>query len=178
MSSDAVTSVPKVKKPRKSKTADAVAAVADVVAPDTEVKLVDLDLSGAAKVTKTKAPRHPRFDPNLPSSYFNLQDVWAYRVSQRRNLQKMKSRVENAKDENERAKLSLNVLRNEKNLLQLEENLNDVHRQVNVVAELLRAGVKSSNDSVSTSVVDKLVAGLVEAARSNAASPHNNASEK
>ena len=155
---------PKVKKPRKSKIVvdNTSAAVVDntsaAVVPDADVKTVD-NTSGAVGA---KAPRHPRFDPNVPSNYFNLQDVWDYRDSQRRNLQKMKLRVENAKDETERAKLSLNVLRNEKNLRQLEENMTDVQRQSIMVAELLRAGVQTDEVQVA-GVVKQLVAGLVAA---------------
>ena len=150
MSSENV-NAPKGKKPRKSKTAVVDNTSAAVV------KAVDLSSAVGAK-----APRHPRFDPNVPSNYFNLQDVWDYRDSQRRNLQKMKLRVEIAKDETERAKLSLNVLRNEKNLRQLEENMTDVQRQSIMVAELLRAGVQVDEVQVA-GVVKQLVAGLVAA---------------
>lgn len=154
MSTDAaVAVVSKVRKSRKPKSTENV-----------DVKTVDLaDVSPVAVPSgakAVKAPRHPRFDPTVPSNYFNLRDVWSYRDSQRRNLQKMKVRVENAKDDAERAKLTLNVLRNEKNLRQLEENMSDVQRQSIMVAELLRAGVKV-DDAHIVGVVNQLVNGLV-----------------
>lgn len=120
----------KPKKARKPK------AAADAQA--TESKAAD---AGAAP-GKAKAPRRPRFNPYVPSNFFNLQEMWNYRTSQRRGLQKMKVRVENAKDDAERAKLMVNVRRNEQNLAQLEENLQDVRAQVALAGDLLKAGVK------------------------------------
>jgi hypothetical protein len=119
-------------------------------APVTEAKATD----------SAKATRRPRFNPYVPSNFFNLQEVWNYRTSQRRGLQKMKVRVENAKDEAERAKLKVNVRRNEQNLAQLEENLNDVRAHVALAGELLKAGVKV--DSTTSALLSGFVGKLTE----------------
>jgi hypothetical protein len=135
-------------------------------APVTESK--DADVSAGSE--KTKATRRPRFNPYVPSNFFNLQEVWNYRTSQRRGLQKMKVRVENAKDEAEREKLKVNVRRNEQNLNQLKEHLNDVRAHVALAGELLKAGVKV--DSTTSALLSGFVGKLTESlnAREQAAS--------
>jgi len=91
-----------------------------------------------------KAPRQPRFDPDVPANLFRLADVWKYRDHQRRSLNKTKTLLRDGDptDQAQQTKLAQQAERYERNLEQLEANLHDAYRQVLVATELLRAGVK------------------------------------
>jgi hypothetical protein len=89
-----------------------------------------------------KKPRRTRFNPYLPSSFLNLSEVWNYRMSQRRGLDKMRNRVAASKDEEEKRKLQMNVRRYELALNQLDENSKEVHDNLKLLLDLTKSGVK------------------------------------
>ena len=124
----------KVAKVRKSKKADKAGPAVESPAK--------VDPGSADAPKKPAAVRRPRFDPYIPSNFLNLQDVWTYRASQRRSLQKMRARADAASNDVERAKILVNVRRNEQNLQQLEENTREVLTRINLLGDLIKAGVK------------------------------------
>jgi hypothetical protein len=140
---DAVAAGPKAPKSKKPRAPKPDVAAVDASSESKKEKAPKPDaVDGSSESKKEKAPRRARFDPYVPSNFLNLQDVWAYRASQRRSLQKMKARVEASKDETERGRLMVNVRRNEGNLQQLEENLREVQGRVALLSDLVKAGVK------------------------------------
>ena len=53
----------------------------------------DSSSAAASSSSSVKKVRRQRFDPYIPNSYLNLQELWNYRNSQRQNLTKMRNRL-------------------------------------------------------------------------------------
>lgn len=80
---------------------------------------------GAGKAPKRK--RRPRFNPMVPSNFLNLPEVWRYRDSLRRNLQKYEDRLLDDPSDDDKRKVSNNIKRYRRDLKQLEEHQSDVN---------------------------------------------------
>lgn len=98
--------------------------------------------AGVGASSAAKKPRRARFNPYLPSSFLNLSDMWNYRTTQRRGLEKTRNRLAASNDEEEKRKLQTNVRRYELALDQLNEHSKEVHENLNLLLEFSKSGVK------------------------------------
>jgi hypothetical protein len=63
----------------------------------------------------------------VPSNFLNLPEVWRYRDSLRRNLQKYEDRLLDDPSDDDKRKVSNNIKRYRRDLKQLEEHQADVN---------------------------------------------------
>lgn len=96
--------------------------------------------SGAPSEKKPKKPRRAPFQPLLPKSYLDLSEVWRYVAALKKGLYNTKRRLQQTKDEAERARLAMNINRYETNLIQVDENKKDTVEHVKLLMEMAKMG--------------------------------------